>query len=254
MAGKGQSEEEKAFDRLVEYRTCEETELLGVVSDVLIFAERGKYPIARYPYLYSLLKYLNEKAYLDKFPTNYVARLTKGIESVAIPQGQFIEPTILTHSYFPDALKDEIFQGMVATIKEKVSVKSRIDLKTKVESFLDDLNAAEHAEFIDRYNELRTNNLFQTIAEEGLQAKFLELNNGSIYRIEIILHDRFVALSNAAQIYGNEKIYLEQLAAFIESHLAAPDLGKMRSTRLRELATAMRYSASKLAPIPTAQA
>lgn len=234
-----------ALSELWKARQLEQDELQSLVEDVLKFATEGRYPLNEYLSIYRILFLIKEQDFISGFPNDYYERLKKGVlvASKKHPISRDTVDSLSTFEHTDDPLFHSLKQDILALIRQNHASDEENDLRELFQV----INGQDEDAYYGVYRSLNHASLFSAVVEFDLINSIFHFNNQAIWRMERILDERFLRVSNADQFYSNEKGPLLNIAESIEDFIKDnAELNQMRIARFRNLVNMLRDAANHL--------
>ena len=233
---KSKPEEESVIDRLKDFRIMEEKDLLASCKDLVSYLSSGYYPLIELPYLYTLLKFLENKRYLSEWVYKTEEIISKALEESSkepknIPLKAEISMGI--HVFDESQTKSEYYNNLITLLKSKSAEKDQTEKKQNIEKIFNCVKQND-AKTEDYLKEYQYSGLFKDIVETDTLHHFLKISNKGIYYFELFLHKSILKVGNAGEYGYFQKAALEKIKEYLIDNIDKNNISHMRKIRLKE--------------------
>jgi hypothetical protein len=242
-------ESERTFNILTrDWIYLEEEEMKNEIEKILCFLDEGKYYIARLPYIYTYLKFIQERKYLPNWQYNIektiLSALTKSSQDPDMVPDRI--DLIEYHNKFDeDRPNDTFYNDLIEKIKFLSKQKTMACDKDRIDSIFHEIIAGDMVYPSSLYNNY---NLFQDIVKTETERYLFELTNRSIGILQLYIRHNIMRISNAGETFYDEKIALEKIVGYMESNIGicSQKFNHLRIVRLQELVEDMKKAINHL--------
>ena len=226
---------EKTYRLLMRnWRELEEDKIKIEIDNLIKYLKNGKYHIMRLPYLYIYLKFIKDNNFLTDWHCNIEEVindsffiLTKKLDKVPNEAEFNVELT-----RYDNTPNDQFYNDLIERIKKLSEQKALLTKNNEIETIFHAIKSDDMS-YRDLLNKI--DNLFQEIIRTKSEHYFLELTNKQILVFQNHMHNHFLRISNAGDVYYDEKSALEIIINYIKQNLESQAPNNCRKARLKEL-------------------
>jgi hypothetical protein len=242
-------ESEKIFNFLNNnLADIEENEMISTFDKLIAHLEKGEYNIIKIPYIYTFLKFIQEKNLIEDWHYDIEKTINIALSEIVrnnnmIPDN--IPKFTFKHKYFEAKTNEDFYNQICENIEKLTSNKKIESKKEEIHKFFQ-LILIDSQEF---YKQLYNyNNLFQNIVETKSEHFLFNLPNKGINNLKAYIYYNIQNISNAGAVSYNEKPALEKIIIYMESNIDyfSKKINHLRKLRLKELIDYMKEAVKHL--------
>jgi len=242
-------ESEKTYKLLIHnWGDLEEDEIKNGLDNLVKYLSEGKYRIARLPYLYTFLKYIQENKFLIGWQCDIEKIINDSFDIVSQKSDMIPDNTDLIeyhNKYDENIPNDQFYNDLINRIKILSNNKKAINNKCKIENIFQAVLSDDKI-----YYDILFNNhaIFRDIVNAEYENYFFRLNNAGIGIFQEYIISRILRISNIGEVSYDEKTALEVIINYIEHNLDAysQKQNNFRIVRLKQLIADMKKAVKHL--------
>ncbi len=237
---------DSAYSKFLDYKRLEQDELSDTIRVVLNFAKEGKYILKEYLSIYSNIKAIIDRDYLENRFDGFFVQLHSGLIRALenISEGAIRHHDRRIWNEY-DKHSDPQFKELLDTIKNYLDALNSKHGDDIMKEFISSFDNKDNIVF-EYLDKIGMRHLFERFNNDGNIEMLLSLSNRGIYNLEAILYLNYTQISNAGDLYFDDVPHIRMVADRIEKDLPSRGYDKMRVARFSELISSMRESALHL--------
>jgi len=242
-------ESQKTYELLIYgWGDIEEDEFKNKLDNLIKYLLEGKYHIAKLPYLYTFLKYIQENKYLINWKYDIEKIINDSFDIVSLKSDMIPDNADLIeyhNKYDENIPNDQFYNDLINKIKKLTNKKNYQSKKNNMENTFQAIFSDNNA----YYNFLYDNHtIFRDIVNAEYEKYFFKLNNAGIGIFQKYISSRILRISNIGEMAYEEKSALEEIINYIEQNLEtySQELDNFRIVRLKQLIRDMKKAVEHL--------
>jgi len=242
-------ESEKTYKLLLQgWGDLEEDELKNELDNLIRYLSEGKYRIAKLPYLYTFLKYIQENKFLAEWQCDIEKIINDSFDIVSQNSDMIPDNADLIgyHNKYDESIpNNQFYDDLINRIKELSKNKKASKDNYNVENTFQAILTGDNA-----YYDLLFNNhtIFRDIVNAEYEKHFFKISNAGIRIFQDYISSRILRISGIGEVAYDEKLALEVIINYIEQNLEAysQELDHFRIVRLKQLIAYMKEAVKHL--------
>ena len=238
IISKYDSKEERRLKKMSRFYELEIRDLKEICRHVMKSTKSGKYSYEKYPYIYTLIKHIQKRGYLDNFEFIEFEDLLSGLD-ISINKTNSDEITaddtyVKSPEVFDPEFKDDLFRILENKIKKIKEENYENYVKNGLLELIEQANQSANNLRPDKNTREIHKNLLEYLEKFKLYQHLLKLNNKGIFWLELYLHSNY---NTAEKLTETNKKLLEKLKSFFSTQVVLNQLefDKMRLTRMQDV-------------------
>ncbi|RNB92510.1 hypothetical protein EDM56_02105 [Brevibacillus fluminis] len=230
-----ESEEETSRNIVESYYDYELEEIKTCTEIVISAIKNGHYSPQRYPYLYTVLKEMVDKGYVeignlfDIVHNGLLYSLEINLKDVSPDIERALER-------FFSGNKDQDCNRLIQMIKEKMQKLREDETISNVELFVNALDNRDYSNLSQLANTFRSSaNLFEHLCKISFAKRLLIMGNKSIGLFNSILNEMYLRIINASDFHHSEIPFIKELKDSLLQQLDSRDLDRLKKDLLNEV-------------------